>query len=304
MTRRVSRVAGISAAVVCAAVFAGTTLRAQPPGPPFYQSLAWSPDSKQITFCAVLESWDDGYAVYVQNADGTARRALTEPGEAAMYPAWSPDGKSIAFGAGKAEAAEIYVVDVASGRRTRLTQNDTRDAGPSWSPDGQYIAFYSKRDGNSEIYVMGADGTEPRRLTTNDLDDWNPVWSPRGDALVYYATRREDGVDDLCILRFPAEGKRPDFAKARATTLPVTGVFPTWSHDGGHILYSDRHGDEQALFRVRADGSERTLLQENAFYGAGSPDGSRLAYVSRESNAAGERRYAILIRPIIETRSE
>lgn len=283
---------------------ASAPLHAQRPEPPFYQSVAWSPDGKQIVFCAVLESWDEGFGVYVQDAGGSNRRMVSQPGEGALYPAWSPDGKRIAYGAGKGDAAEIWIVDVASGERLQITRNDSRDAGPSWSPDGRHLAFHSKRDGNSEIYVMHADGSEPRRLTANDIDDWSPMWSPRGDAIVYYATRRQGGIDDLCVLRFPVTDAGPVFEKARATTLPATGVFPSWSSDGRHIVFSDRHDEEQALYQVADDGSNRKLLYEGAFYGAWSPDGGALAVIERATDAEGKRRYAIRIRSANEEKSE
>ena len=75
-------------------------------------------------------------------------------------PAWSPDGRRIAFTSERDGNPEIYVMNADGSGVTRLTYNDARDLDsfPAWSPDGRRIAFHSNRDGNFEIYVMNASG--------------------------------------------------------------------------------------------------------------------------------------------------
>lgn len=70
------------------------------------------------------------------------------------YPAWSPDGRRLAFTSTRDGNAEIYVMNADGSGQTRLTVNDGLDAGAAWSPDGRRLAFTSDRDGNDEIYVM------------------------------------------------------------------------------------------------------------------------------------------------------
>jgi Tol biopolymer transport system component len=89
-------------------------------------------------------------------------------------PAWSPDGRRIAF----EQSGDIYAINVDGSSQTNLTTNPADDTFPVWSPDGRQIAFISERDGNKEIYVMNADGSHQTRLTTHPEDDTNPVWSP------------------------------------------------------------------------------------------------------------------------------
>ena len=70
-------------------------------------------------------------------------------------PAWSPDGRRIAFASGRDGNFEIYVINADGSRQRRLTRNTGRDVGPVWSPDGRRIAFES----NWQVYVMNADGS-------------------------------------------------------------------------------------------------------------------------------------------------
>ena len=110
-------------------------------------------------------------------------------------PAWSPDGRSIAFtsnqGRGPYDSYDIYVINSDGSNQRRLTNNTFMpgaDFSPTWSPDGRSIVFTSKRDrdsNNYEIYVMGADGSNQRRLTNNSDNDFAPSWSPDGRLIAF-----------------------------------------------------------------------------------------------------------------------
>ena len=93
-------------------------------------------------------------------------------------PAWSPDGRSIAFMSDRDGNLEIYVMQADGTGTTRLFVNPLGYGDFAWSPYGQSIAFISDRDGNWEMYVMQADGTGATRLTTNPAAEWYPAWSP------------------------------------------------------------------------------------------------------------------------------
>ncbi len=105
-------------------------------------------------------------------------------------PNWSPDGQQIAFTAHHFEKGLAIAVMYRDGSDVRLlTTYEARDQRPAWSPDGQQLAFVSDRDGNREIYVMNSDGNDQRRLTYHEAQDWGPVWSPDGRHLVFTSDR-------------------------------------------------------------------------------------------------------------------
>ena len=80
--------------------------------------------------------------------DGGGLRRLTEDGSGNRDPAWAPDGKRIAFSAGRPGHHDIYVMNGDGSGRIRLTEGAADDLMPAWSPDSEHIAFASNRRGD------------------------------------------------------------------------------------------------------------------------------------------------------------
>ena len=157
---------------------------------------AFSPDGQSIAFVS-----DHNSALpmlWLMNADGSARRALTTPGvqaESVDALAWSPDGAQLAFTMySEPGPTQIGLVPMQSGGRQQGRALTTQAGGaldPSWSPDGNWLA-YAGHDGLAvEIYAMqpGDSDSVPTRLTSDGLLARSPVWSPDGQHIAYLSNK-------------------------------------------------------------------------------------------------------------------
>ena len=100
-----------------------------------------------------------------------------------LYPAWSPNGKQIAYASSRditgGRISEIYVMSADGSSQRRLTKNLVDDWLPTWSPDGKMIAFTRDvNDKNNELFRMDADGKNQERLTSSPGNDIFPAWRP------------------------------------------------------------------------------------------------------------------------------
>jgi dipeptidyl aminopeptidase/acylaminoacyl peptidase len=122
----------------------------------------------------------------VADADGSNPVALTSgAGGGQGSPAWSPDGRRVAFDAGRPDSstAVIFVVDADGGAARQLTESRADDYCPAWSRDGRWIYFSSNRTGRSEIWRVPSEGGDATQVT--DTGGVRPVVSPDGRTLYY-----------------------------------------------------------------------------------------------------------------------
>ena len=267
------------AAVVMAGLGAtagGSTVRTRPPGPDERRAL-------RAEGALVFPMVDRGWGLIVARGDGGDQRNLTSDDDRDLAPRWSPragvtfqsdrhgntdvyvdgrrlthdsasdgepawssDGRELAFVSSREGNREIYAMRADGTRQRRLTRNRADDEWPRWSPDGR-IVFQSNRGGDFDLYVMNSDGTGLRRLTHLAGDERSPAWSPDGNTIAF--TNDRGGNYDLYLARADGRNLR------RLTRDPAEEFAPAWSPDSRFLVFgSDRDGRDQ-LFAVRSDGS-------------------------------------------------
>jgi TolB protein len=156
-----------------------------------------APDGSRVVFSIPAPT---GQVIASVDRQGRDRRTLTEGG-LNNWPAFSPDGKRIAFGSSRAGDFDIHVMNADGSGLRRLTRSPGLDMRPAWSPDGRRLAFTSNRDGHYQVYVMNADGSGLRRVSNHPERDDYPTWHPDGRHLVVVSERA--GRSDLYLVSVP-----------------------------------------------------------------------------------------------------
>lgn len=171
-------------------------------------SVDWSPTGGQLVFVGGSGGQTD---LYMIDADSSNLARLTEYQSFIERPAWSPDGRWIAFVSAhdhpdternSRNSYEIYLMDVQNGSTRRLTNNMSYDHMPAWSPDGSKLVFVSSTSPDSnthtDLFVMETicaptsdDCTATRQnITQNGYANQAPVWLSDGQRIAYIASER------------------------------------------------------------------------------------------------------------------
>jgi Tol biopolymer transport system component len=261
---------------------------------------SWSPDGRRIAFRRLVDpgAADERAQIFVVGVDGRGLRNLTGAScksscVANEEPAWSPDGKRIAFvrttgqpPPARPRSVGIFVMDADGSHVRQLTQRTgafrTEDRAPSWSPDGKRIAFMSanatyRPAGASTIYVINADGTHAkavRALAHGWPGAGAPSWSPDGKRLLYstYCWFGNCGQPPVGAQLYTVglDGKSP----RQLTRMSGNSLAPHWSPDGKKIVFvrNTRVGPGGDVYVVGADGKGLQRVTRAPDFGARSPD--------------------------------
>lgn len=225
--------------------------------------------------------------LYLMHSDGTGLRRITSRG--AYTPAWSPDGKWIAFASSRSRprhenASEIYVMRANGTALRRVTRNRFADFQPAWAPDGRRLVFQSSSASASGIAVINVNGTGFRRLT--DDGEAVPAWSPDGATIAYGRLTGPPERAGIWLMN-------PDGTNRRQLTFPPqhpdggssTGAdsMPEWSPDGGQIAFTRRYRGRNDIYALRVDGSGLRRLTKQIgqhFSATWSPNGRRIVFIT------------------------
>jgi len=210
---------------------------------------AVSSTGKQIAFYGKYDDYKT-WSIHTADIDGSNIRRLTNVKQVwDSAPAWSPDGKTIAFareykGSNGGWQEEIWLMN-ADGTEQRQIKA-LKGRAPEFMPDGRLL-FQSKAS-PSQISIANIDGSNVIKLTNDDTNNMSPKISPDGSQIAYLSNR--DGNQEVYVMNIDGSGQQ------RLTSNRVEEWDPAWSTDGSKVFFSSQnvHGFYD-IYKVNKDGS-------------------------------------------------
>ncbi|HEX4854849.1 Tol-Pal system beta propeller repeat protein TolB [Arenimonas sp.] len=238
------------------------------------------------------------YALMVADSDGFNPQTVVKSREPLLSPAWSPDGRKLAYVSFERGNSTIYVQEITTGAREVLASFKGINGAPSFSPDGRRLALTLSRTGNPEIYVMDLATKQVTQVTRHYGIDTEAVWSADGQSLVFTsdragkpqlyqvpasggdATRVSFQGDSNAKASISFDGKKIAMAQGSGNVYRIAVLdrsfggagrwqtlspgnldeSPSFAPNASMLLYATKEGRRGVLFAVSADGSVRQRL--------------------------------------------
>lgn len=218
------------------------------------------------------------FQLIVSDADGANPQVVTRSSEPLMSPAWSPDGRKLAYVSFEDSRASIYVQELRTGIRERVSSREGHNGAPVFSPDGRMLALTLSRDqGNLDIFMLDLATQILTRLTRHSAIDTEAVWAPDGES-IYFTSDRAGGPQ---IYRVEAR------AGGRIQRITFEGSYnarPRVSPEGDRlaVVHDDRGNHRIAL--VDTDTGLTQVLSNGSLDESPSfaPNGALIIYATQE----------------------
>ncbi|MGH7494784.1 MAG: protein kinase domain-containing protein [bacterium] len=244
--------------------------------------LSWSPDGKLLAFTDI----DSTKSIFLLSLEHLEQRQLTSAPTGGVevedyYPAFSPDGKRLAFVRRVSWwVSDLYTVPVAGGEVERLTFDAKNINGLAWTQNGQEIIFSSNRGGAQELWRIAANGGTAEPIAASGQNVYTLTISPDGQRLAYAEYVEDMNIERIEMHSSPNQKVVPSRLIA-STKLDADGYF---SPDGKRIAFASERTGNNEIWVCDKDGRnpvQLTFLESGSGTPNWSPDGKKIAFDSR-----------------------
>ncbi|WP_133012516.1 Tol-Pal system beta propeller repeat protein TolB [Marinomonas flavescens] len=217
------------------------------------------------------------FKLQVADADGHRPQVIVESKEPILSPAWSSNGKNIAYVMFRNRRPNIFIQELATGKRQQIAHFRGLNGAPAWSPDGKKLALVLSKDGNPEIYTLDIATQKLDRMTNHYAIDTEPSWEPDGKGIIFTSDRGGNPQ----IYRLDVKTKRVE----RVTFEGDSNTKGEMTPDGRYLVTVQKddgnyHIALQDMKTGRVKILTRTYLDESPTI---APNGSMVMYATTEN---------------------
>ncbi|MCD6584148.1 MAG: Tol-Pal system beta propeller repeat protein TolB [Desulfobacteraceae bacterium] len=212
--------------------------------------------------------------IFTCEFDGYDIKQVTQTKSLTLFPAWSPDGSSIAYTSYKNDKPEIFIKHLRDKTEKRISFNGMNIT-PVWIPGKKQMSATLSFEGDEEIYLLTESGKIDKRLTKNWGIDVSPTFSSDAKKMAFVSNRF--GNPQIFIQRLDTG------AVKRLTYEGKYNTQPDWSPTGDRIVYSGMENGRSNIFVINTDGRDLNQLTRDAGSNESpswSPDGSLIVFSS------------------------
>lgn len=232
--------------------------------------------STRIAYVTRASGTAGRFTLRIADADGEGGQVALDSPDPIISPAWSPEGRELAYVSFESQKAVVWVQDVATGQRRKLADFRGSNSAPAWSPDGRQLVMTLSREGGSQLFAIPRTGGTPRRLTQSPAIDTEAAFAPDGKS-IYFVSDRGGGPQ---VYRMSADGGDVQ----RVTFNGAYNISPALSPDGKTMAFISRLGSGAFRLHVMdlASGTATALTDTNDDESPGfAPNGKLIIYASR-----------------------
>ncbi|HBC69462.1 MAG TPA: Tol-Pal system protein TolB [Sutterella sp.] len=222
----------------------------------------------------VNERAQNQFELVIADSDGANARTALRSSEPIISPAWSPDGKQVAYVSFENKKPVVYVHTLATGKRRVVANFRGNNSAPAFSPDGAKLAVALSRDGMTQIFLINADGTGVKRFSRSLAIDTEPCFSVDGK-YIYFTSDRGGSPQIYRQMVGSDQAERVTFDSGYA-------VSPSIDAKGTNLAYVSRDSGRYRVSVMDLQSGEHMLVSRTDFDESPSfsPNGRMIIYAT------------------------